>query len=668
MDDDRTCAGSLIADRYRLEHPLGGGAMGTVWLAEDGTLKRRVALKQAWVPSNADASTLDEYREQSLREGRIAARVRNEHAIAIYDVVLDGADPWLVMEYLPSRTLAQVVREDHVLELQQAARVVAQVADALADAHAAGVVHQDVKPANILVGEGGDVDGMVKITDFGIAHAVGDLPEQHDEVISGTPAFFAPEVARGGRPSPASDVFALGATLYACLEGHPPFGVDDDVVALLRRVSSGEFPAPSRAGGLEPVLMRMLDVDPAARPTMTEVRDELAEVAAGRPDALAAVLAERAPLRPVDVAAAAGAGAAIGAAGYALFSGPQQGAAVLAPGATTVPAAPAAPAAAGASGAAAGPVAAAPPVAAAAAAGAGAEAAPEAAAVVTPVVAKAGGIGVLLAKPAALLVGAGVVAATVGGTYVVSRTGNETAAAATSTSSVSSRPTTSSPSAVPAVAPTRVKDAVSRFLAQLPDGAQAAFSAGGPALRAVDPGTVAAFFGAVDEVTAGPLSPQGGQVRAQVVLALSNGSRRDVAVLFTVTPATSATPAATAATSTKAEEVALVVDSEQLAGLVAAGLSTTTPTTAPTTTPGATPTSSTSARPTPRTSGPSVSSVGPPSAPISSTPGVRSSPATATPPKSISPPTGPTSTGPTTTGPGITVTATVTATAPTASP
>ncbi|MEO6879942.1 MAG: serine/threonine-protein kinase [Mycobacteriaceae bacterium] len=652
MDDDRTCAGLLIAERYRLEHPLGGGAMGTVWLAEDETLKRRVALKQAWVPSDADASSLDEHRKQSLREGRIAARVRNEHAIAIYDVVLDGTDLWLVMEYLPSRTLAQVVREDHVLELQQAARVVAQVADALADAHAAGVVHQDVKPANILVGEGGDVDGMVKITDFGIAHAVGDLPEQHDEVISGTPAFFAPEVARGGRPSPASDVFALGATLYACLEGHPPFGVDDDVMALLRRVGSGEFPAPSRAGGLEPVLMRMLDPDPAARPTMTQVRDELAEVAAGRPDALAAVLAERAPLRPVDVAAAAGAGAAVGAAGYALFSGPQQGAAVLAPGATT---APAAPAAAGASGAAASPVAAAPPV----AAGAGAEAAPEVAAVVTPVVAKAGGIGVLLAKPAALLVGAGVVAATVGGTYVVSRTGNETAAAAVSTSSVSSGPTSSSPSAVAAVAPTRVRDAVSRFLAQLPDGARAAFGTGGPALRAVDPGAVSAFFGAVDEVTAGPLSPQNGQVRAQVVLALSNGNRRDVAVLFTVTPAT---PAATAATPTKAEEVALVVDSEQLAGLVSAGLSTTTPTTAP----GATPTAS--ASPTPRTSGPSVSSVGPPSAPVSSTPGVSSTPQTATPPTSSSPPTSPTSTGPTTTGSSITVTPTVTATSPTATP
>jgi hypothetical protein len=162
------------------------------------------------------------------------------------------------------------------------AQVGAQVADALVAVHAAGIVHRDVKPGNVLVGRGPRVEGLVKITDFGIAHASGDVTLTQTGQITGTPAFLAPEVAQGVEMTPASDVFSLGATLYTCLEGQPPFGMDDNALRLLHRVAAGEVRPPRRAGSLQRPLERMLDADPARRPAMTAVRDELARLAAGR--------------------------------------------------------------------------------------------------------------------------------------------------------------------------------------------------------------------------------------------------------------------------------------------------------------------------------------------------------------------------------------------------
>jgi len=292
-----TAPGRLVAGRYRLQSQLGGGGMGTVWLARDELLGRQVAIKQVLSPPGANPREADQQRQRALREGRIAARLSHAHAISVYDVALEGEQPWLVMEYLPSRSLATVLSDDGVLRVDQVAQVGAQVADALAATHAAGIVHRDVKPANILIGEGGRVEGLVKITDFGISHASGDVTLTQTGQITGTPAFLAPEVAQGHEMTEASDVFSLGATLYTCLEGQPPFGMEENALAMLHRVAGGQILPPRRAGSLTGPLRKMLAADPDDRPTMTEVRDELAKLAAGRDGDTTTVLLARTDLR-----------------------------------------------------------------------------------------------------------------------------------------------------------------------------------------------------------------------------------------------------------------------------------------------------------------------------------------------------------------------------------
>src|SRR3954466_15880144 len=271
-----TTPGRLVAGRYRLQSQLGGGGMGTVWLGRDELLGRKVAIKQVLTPAGVTAAEAEQQRQRALREGRIAARLSHPHAISVYDVAEEAGEPWLVMEYLPSRSLAAVLTEDGLLRVDQVAQIGAQVADALAATHGAGIVHRDVKPANVLIGEGDRVEGLVKITDFGISHASGDVTLTQTGQITGTPAFLAPEVAQGQEPGPASDVFSLGATLYTCLEGAPPFGMQGNSLQQLHRVASGQIAPPQRCGALTRPLLRMLSADPAGRPTMAEVRDELA--------------------------------------------------------------------------------------------------------------------------------------------------------------------------------------------------------------------------------------------------------------------------------------------------------------------------------------------------------------------------------------------------------
>jgi eukaryotic-like serine/threonine-protein kinase len=293
-----TVPGRLVAGRYRLVSRIAGGGMGAVWLGRDELLGREVAVKQVLMPAGVDPEVAGQLRQRAMREGRIAARLSHPHAVSVFDVALEDDVPWLVMEYLPSRSLAVVLHEDGVLRPDQAAQVGAQLADALVAVHEAGIVHRDVKPGNVLVGRGPRVEGLVKITDFGIAHASGDVTLTQTGQITGTPAFLAPEVARGADMTPASDVFTLGATLYTCLEGEPPFGMDDNALRLLYRVAAGDFRPPRRAGSLERPLMRMLDADPARRPSMPEVRDELARLAAGRDGDPTTVLLARTALGP----------------------------------------------------------------------------------------------------------------------------------------------------------------------------------------------------------------------------------------------------------------------------------------------------------------------------------------------------------------------------------
>jgi len=269
----------LIAGRYRLRGMVGRGAMGVVWQATDTTLQRTVALKQLLQP-NVDPQLAEQAQQRAMREGRIAARLHHPNAVAVHDVVIDNGLPVLVMEYLPSRSLADLIAEHGRLAPEMVAHVGAQVAAALSAAHAAGIVHRDVKPANILITE----DGTAKLTDFGISHAAGDVALTQTGLFAGTPAFLAPEIALGHRPTPASDVFSLGATLYAAVEGSPPFGDDaENPLALLHVIAAGQIRAPQQAGPLTPVLAAMLGADPARRVDAGQASEALYATATGAP-------------------------------------------------------------------------------------------------------------------------------------------------------------------------------------------------------------------------------------------------------------------------------------------------------------------------------------------------------------------------------------------------
>ncbi|MBF6102336.1 serine/threonine-protein kinase [Nocardia cyriacigeorgica] len=271
----------LVAGRYRLQSKLGGGGMGAVWLATDRLLNRDVAIKQVLSTAGLDEDEANRIREQIIHEGRVAAKLSHEHAIAVYDVVLEAGEPWLVMEHLPSRSVAKALGLFDTLPPIEVAQIGAQVADALAAAHAVGIVHRDIKPGNILVADRGPGVGMAKLSDFGISRGSGESADEPDGVITGTPAYLPPEVARGARPTEASDVFSLGATLYTAIEGQPPFGFDDDSDAIVERAAMAQIIPPSRSGVLTQALLHMMEPAPQRRPTMAEARDEILTAAFG---------------------------------------------------------------------------------------------------------------------------------------------------------------------------------------------------------------------------------------------------------------------------------------------------------------------------------------------------------------------------------------------------
>jgi len=264
----------LVAERYRIESRLGSGAMGVVWKAWDERLNRTVAIKELHLRHSFDEADVAAMKRRAIREGRITAKLMHRHAIAVFDVVEQDDRPCLVMEYLASRSLEAVLAEQGTLPVAEVAKLGADVAAALAAAHDARIVHRDVKPGNVLVGE-----DITKITDFGISRALGDASTTG--VLAGTPAYLAPEVAQGGQADFHTDVFSLGSTLYAALEGRPPFGLGENSIALLHRVAAGEFEPPADGGPLTPVVMRMLATDPAQRPTMRQAQQALAAVAEG---------------------------------------------------------------------------------------------------------------------------------------------------------------------------------------------------------------------------------------------------------------------------------------------------------------------------------------------------------------------------------------------------
>ncbi|MBL1077893.1 serine/threonine protein kinase [Nocardia sp. 2] len=280
----------MIAGHYRLVERIGSGGTGVVWRAVDERLERSVAIKQILTQPSLSPADKDIVRQRAAREARNAARFQHPNAIVVFDITEHEGDPCLVMEYLPSQSLAVVLSAQGTLPLPQVARIGEQTASALIAAHRAGIVHRDVKPGNILLGD----NGAVKITDFGIAKSKGDVTLTATGLISGTAAYLAPEVARGAEPSPAADVFALGATLFHALEGEPPYGTNPNPLALLYAAANGQISEPRNAGPLSDLLLGLLAFEPEDRPSMYDVRDAMAEFAEVGPDAEATrVMAHR---------------------------------------------------------------------------------------------------------------------------------------------------------------------------------------------------------------------------------------------------------------------------------------------------------------------------------------------------------------------------------------
>jgi eukaryotic-like serine/threonine-protein kinase len=272
---------TLVADRYRLVKMLGAGGMGVVWQAWDERLRRPVALKLLRTQPELSDLERDQATERAMREARITAGLHHPHAVTVFDVVEHEGRPCIVMQLIESTPLSRLLSEHGTLTPPETARIGAQVASALAAAHKMRIVHRDVKPGNILI----TGDGSAMISDFGISHALGDSTITATGMIHGTPAYLAPEVARGLPTSFASDVFSLGSTLYAMLEGAPPFGTEKNAIALLHKVARGGYPAPKHAGPLTPVLRSMLAAEPKRRPTMAAVVESLSASAEGSPPA-----------------------------------------------------------------------------------------------------------------------------------------------------------------------------------------------------------------------------------------------------------------------------------------------------------------------------------------------------------------------------------------------
>ncbi|WP_344001416.1 serine/threonine-protein kinase [Streptomyces thermocarboxydovorans] len=250
----------VIAGRYRLLSPLGEGGMGTVWRARDEVLHREVAVKEVRAPAGLPASDVERMYARLEREAWAAARVADRHVVTVYDVAMEEGRPWIVMELIRGLSLAEVLDAEGPLSPQRAAHIGAEVLAALRAAHSAGVLHRDVKPANVLISN----DGRIVLTDFGIAMVEGSSALTMTGEVVGSPEFLAPERALGRTPGPESDLWSLGVLLYAAVEGHSPFR-QDTPLSTLRAIVDEELPPPRRAGPLTPVIEGLLRKDPAER-------------------------------------------------------------------------------------------------------------------------------------------------------------------------------------------------------------------------------------------------------------------------------------------------------------------------------------------------------------------------------------------------------------------
>lgn len=269
----------MIADRYALGRELGRGASGAVRLARDEVLGRDVAIKRIGVLPGASSPDFD----RAEREARIAAMLNHPHVVSVFDLVEHEDQHWLVMEYVDGESLADRVRRDGRLAQDDAASIMWQVADALTSAHQAGIIHRDVKPSNILVTGA----GQAKLTDFGIARSQADASLTQTGLVTGSPAYLAPEVASGGMATTASDVWSLGATLFHVLAGAAPYDVGDNLMGGLYKIVHEEPPRLADAGPFDDVLRATMVRDPERRWEMAQVRGRLEEIRDGAPAAVA---------------------------------------------------------------------------------------------------------------------------------------------------------------------------------------------------------------------------------------------------------------------------------------------------------------------------------------------------------------------------------------------
>ncbi len=273
--------GELLGGRYRVTGEIGRGGMGVVCRARDEVLGRDVAVKVLRAYTDASAPELADLRVRMQREARAAARVRHSAVVTVHDVIEHDGRPVIVMELVDGPSLDDVLGRGGPMEPRQAADIGAKVLDALDAAHQAGVLHRDVKPGNVLLERG----GRVVLTDFGIASMEAPGDEAATKLtrggeLVGSLDFMAPERAQGQQPGPASDIWSLGMTLYAAVEGSSPFR-RSSVYSTLTAIVTEELPEPRRAGPLTPVLRALMHKDPAARPDAARAREMLQAVAAG---------------------------------------------------------------------------------------------------------------------------------------------------------------------------------------------------------------------------------------------------------------------------------------------------------------------------------------------------------------------------------------------------
>jgi hypothetical protein len=311
--------GRVIAGRYSLAEPIGRGAMGVVWRARDLLLDRDVAVKEVVLTAALSDDERANAYQRTLREARTAARLSHRGVVTIYDVAEEDGRPWIVMELVPSRSLDNVLFTNGPLTPLRAARIGRQLLAALAAAHAAGVLHRDVKPSNVLIasegqsGAGSDPwDERAVLTDFGIAQFEGDPRLTQTGMVMGSPGFTAPERIRGGMATPASDLWSLGATIYAAVAGRGPYEQRGGPITTMTAIINEDAPMAPSAGALGPVIAALLRREPIARPTAAAAAKMFADVMPLLPDRSAGyVRTVRSPSMPAGAPEAEAPGAGV---------------------------------------------------------------------------------------------------------------------------------------------------------------------------------------------------------------------------------------------------------------------------------------------------------------------------------------------------------------------